>query len=410
MEHIRLFELNEDYLNALNFLPYPCISYIKDTQEVKYEKQQSISVNYRITQDIIDTCSSNGLNEIELYSNSVGSVNSYILNGESYSFESPLYESIEKTVEYDVIESYYTPSDDSYIHSDNVTLNTLFSTEDDVNLSDYYIYIHFLSDDLKSFRLNEFAYNKLKNEYEYLFVCYREKSIDIDGIKFNELPQVKTYVTYENGDSDEFKFEHQKEFHFHSLESLCSIKGDMFPSNSNFTLYVNGEVLYDLVIPYTITKINNYAFRFCSGLHSVTFGNSLLETGYASFQGCINLKNVIISNSIQTISSGSFKRCSNLTSVTIGESVTTIESYAFSECANLSSITIPASVTSIENYVFGGCGNLSTITFQSVIAPTLESANPFVECNVYGTLYYPQGSDYSSITSKLPSGWTYEEI
>ena len=145
-------------------------------------------------------------------------------------------------------------------------------------------------------------------------------------------------------------------------------------------------------------------------LVDIKLGDSITSLPQEALRDCVNLKSAIIGNGIKVIEDYTFNNCKNLTSVTIGDSVTTIESYAFSECANLSSITIPASVTSIENYVFGGCGNLSTITFQSVIPPTLESNNPFGECSASGTLYYPTGSDYSSIISKLPTNWTYEEI
>ena len=49
-----------------------------------------------------------------------------------------------------------------------------------------------------------------------------------------------------------------------------------------------------------------------------------------------------------------FIMCSGLTSVTIGNSVTSIGDGAFRACSGLTSVTIPNSVTSIGDYAFDG--------------------------------------------------------
>ena len=55
---------------------------------------------------------------------------------------------------------------------------------------------------------------------------------------------------------------------------------------------------------------------------------------------------------VTSIGYSAFCQCSGLTSVTIGNSVTSIGDYAFSECSGLTSITIPNNVTSIGSYAF----------------------------------------------------------
>ena len=55
---------------------------------------------------------------------------------------------------------------------------------------------------------------------------------------------------------------------------------------------------------------------------------------------------------VTSIGEYAFCQCSGLTSVTIGNSVTSIGDYAFSECSGLTSITIPNNVTSIGSYAF----------------------------------------------------------
>ena len=84
-------------------------------------------------------------------------------------------------------------------------------------------------------------------------------------------------------------------------------------------LYLNGELVTDLVIPDGVTTI-----------------------GYRAFYGC-----------------------SSLTSITIPDSVTSIGDAAFHSCSSLTSITIPDGVTSIGDYAFGGCSSLTSVTFEN---------------------------------------------
>ena len=77
-------------------------------------------------------------------------------------------------------------------------------------------------------------------------------------------------------------------------------------------------------VTYSVTKIGDNAFSYCSGLTSVT-----------------------IPNSVTTIGSSAFAGCTGLTSVTIPNSITSIGNYTFSNCSSLASIEIPNSVTSI---------------------------------------------------------------
>ena len=59
--------------------------------------------------------------------------------------------------------------------------------------------------------------------------------------------------------------------------------------------------------------------------------------------------------SVTSIGDRAFYGCSGLTSVTIGNSVTRIGSSAFHYCSGLTSVTIPNSVMSIGYRAFSGC-------------------------------------------------------
>ena len=104
----------------------------------------------------------------------------------------------------------------------------------------------------------------------------------------------------------------------------------------------------------TVKNVGNY---ICSG-------NTYIKTleynfdgpiGSQAFSNCSGLTSVTIGNSVTSIGSDAFSGCSGLTSVTIPNSVTSIGEHAFSWCSGLTSVTIPNSVTSIGSYAFADC-------------------------------------------------------
>ena len=171
----------------------------------------------------------------------------------------------------------------------------------------------------------------------------------------------------------------------------------------------------DIIIPetvdydgktYSVTSIGEEAFYYCSGLTSVTIGNSVINIGERAFYGS-GLTSVTIGNSVTSIGSGAFRFCSGLTSVTIPNSVTSIGDYAFYGCSALESIiveegntiydsrencnaiietatntliagfkntVIPYSVTSIGDWAFSGCSSLTSVTIPNSVTSIGEGA------------------------------------
>ena len=137
-------------------------------------------------------------------------------------------------------------------------------------------------------------------------------------------------------------------------------------------LYLNNELVTDLVIPSDITEIKSYAFYNCSSLTSVTIPDSVTSIGGYAFFGCSSLTSVTIPDSVTTIGGSAFNGCtgelvvncnipsvsssssgpfygSKFTSITIGDSVTSIGDEAFYGCDECESITIGRSITTINN-------------------------------------------------------------
>ena len=254
-----------------------------------------------------------------------------------------------------------------------------------------------------------------------------------------------------------------KEVHISDIAAWCNI--DFQNSFSNplsyaNNLYLNGELVTDLVIPDGVTEIKYSAFRNCTGLTSVTIGNSVTSIGGDAFRGCSGLTSITIPNSVTSIGELAFYLCtglkevhisdlaswcnidfndsvsnplycahnlclngelvteliipdgvskikdlafyfcSGLTSVTIPNSVTSIGHSAFNRCSGLTSITIPNSVTSIGDYAFYVCSGLTSVTIPNSVTSIGEST--FYNCSGLTSVTIP--NSVTSIGSNAFSG------
>lgn len=114
----------------------------------------------------------------------------------------------------------------------------------------------------------------------------------------------------------------------------------------------------DVVIPDSVTSIEEYAFYECASVTSIKIPNSVTEIGWYAFSGCTSLTSITIPDGVTSIDDYTFSCCTSLSSITIPDSVTSIGLYAFSGCTSLTSITIPDSVTSIGDNAFYNCNKL----------------------------------------------------
>ena len=84
------------------------------------------------------------------------------------------------------------------------------------------------------------------------------------------------------------------------------------------------------------------------------------------FYSCLNLTNLILPSTITSIEDGAFYECIALTSFVFPNKITIINGAVFSDCSGLISVTLPDGLTKIDNYAFSNASSLSSIIYKGV--------------------------------------------
>ena len=193
--------------------------------------------------------------------------------------------------------------------------------------------------------------------------------------------------------------------HICDLAAWCNINFSSSDANPLYyvkNLYLNGDLVTELVIPNGVTKIKDYAFSGCSGLTSIEIPNSVTSIGSSAFYGCSGITSIEIPNSVTSIGSSAFYGCSGITSIEIPNSVTSIGDSAFDDCSGLTSITIGNAVTSIGVSAFSGCTGLASVEIPNSVTSIGDSA--FSGCS--GLTSITIGNAVTSIGASAFSGCT----
>ena len=83
-----------------------------------------------------------------------------------------------------------------------------------------------------------------------------------------------------------------KEVYIKDLAKWCEIEFESSysnPLNHAHNLYLNDELVTELIIPNSVTSIGRYAFYGCINLKSITIPESVTSIGFGAFDGCSNL-------------------------------------------------------------------------------------------------------------------------
>lgn len=165
--------------------------------------------------------------------------------------------------------------------------------------------------------------------------------------------------------------------------------------------FMGNTVITSVVMPDSVTRIGENAFRGCPNLRRVRIGNGVTEISEYTFYECPSLTEVVIPDSVtkigvnafgdctalerveipasvECIDNAAFCNCTALREVVLSEGLITIGDQAFQSCAALERIDIPASVTRIDYSAFAGCASLGEVVFHDGLTEIGEGA--FMSC------------------------------
>ena len=155
-------------------------------------------------------------------------------------------------------------------------------------------------------------------------------------------------------------------------------------------------MLTSVIIPGSVSSIDDLAFHGCSSLTSITISEGVKSIGVGAFKICSSLKSITIPGSVTSIGADAFYGCSSLTSITIPEGITSIGPLTFYDCVSLASVTIPEGVKSIAVGAFENCIGLNSITIPASV--TVISDYAFNGCIGLKSVYYKGGkSDWEKV-------------
>lgn len=139
-------------------------------------------------------------------------------------------------------------------------------------------------------------------------------------------------------------------------EGITSIASNSFAGLSS---------VKSITIPSTVTTIDNYAFKNCTGLESIQLPSGLTTLGVGVFSGCSSLKSITIPAGVTVLPDSAFEGCSSLTTAMLSDDLVSIGSSAFKGCSKLTSYSMPHSVKTIGDYAFENCSSLTTLIISA---------------------------------------------
>ena len=152
-----------------------------------------------------------------------------------------------------------------------------------------------------------------------------------------------------------------KALYINDLESYVQISSNYWSNYQGLlffahNLYLNGELIENLIIPEGVTEIGPYAFY-----------------------GCTSIKKVSLPNSLIKIERYAFANCYNIMYIELPDSVTTIKEYAFKN--SHFPLIIPEGLRNIDNYAISSDG-IKKIYYRGAKAKWNQNVSNYVNSNI----------------------------
>lgn len=122
----------------------------------------------------------------------------------------------------------------------------------------------------------------------------------------------------------------------------------------------------EIIVPRTATAIGDGAFEY-EKITSIILPNTVTVIEENAFYKCLKLENAYLGNSTSQIESKAFFNCKSLLSITLPDTLETLGTEAFAYCPELKTVYIGSSIDKLEYGVFKNCKNLTDIYFNGTI-------------------------------------------
>ena len=170
------------------------------------------------------------------------------------------------------------------------------------------------------------------------------------------------------------------------LAAWCRIDfgtADSNPLYQRANLYLNGELVTDLVIPAGITEVKCFAFTGCQSITTLVVPEGVTTVGCEAFCHCYNLADIQLPETLTTLYFGAFSR-TGIETISFPAAVTELPDWIVDNCQNLTEVELPTTLTYIGQYAFAGCNNLTSISIPGTVTSIRENA--FENCSVLKTV------------------------
>lgn len=167
-----------------------------------------------------------------------------------------------------------------------------------------------------------------------------------------------------------------KSIYITDIAAWCNIDfGHMWddgPFKEDSEMYLNNQLLTELIIPEGVKEIKDFAFCNLKSITKVIIPNSVTSIGEYAFHECDKLTSIEIPNSVTSLGEYIFRDCDALTSVVIGDGVKTIPYQAFYDCDSLATVVLGKDIEDIAGTVFIGCSAIIEFYCYATTPPSIK--------------------------------------
>ena len=167
-----------------------------------------------------------------------------------------------------------------------------------------------------------------------------------------------------------------KSIYITDIAAWCNIDfGHMWddgPFKEDSEMYLNNQLLTELIIPEGVKGIKDFAFCNLKSITKVIIPNSVTSIGEYAFHECDKLTSIEIPNSVTSLGEYIFRDCDALTSVVIGDGVKTIPYQAFYDCDSLATVVLGKDIEDIAGTVFIGCSAIIEFYCYATTPPSIK--------------------------------------